>query len=74
MNSSTDRLLQELHEAIIGSATKPGVLELIRDHERRISRIEALGSGALKAVWTPILAAITSAVLTFLAAHGIGKR
>ena len=74
MDNQSDRLLKELHEAIIGSATKPGVLELIRDHERRIARIETLGANALRAVWAPVWAAISSAILTWLAMHGFGKR
>jgi hypothetical protein len=73
MTTPNDKMLKELHEAIIGTPTNPGILELLRDHERRISRIEMLGTNALKMVWAPIWAAISGGIVTWLAMHGIGK-
>ena len=74
MNPDQERILRELHEAVIGTPQHPGLLELVRDHERRISRIENVSTATVKGVIDRVFQILLAGAAGWISAHFPGTR
>lgn len=68
------RDVKDLRDAILGTPANPGIVELLRDHEKRISRIEAVGLGGVKLLWDRVAGPLLGAAAGYIAAHFPGTR
>lgn len=69
--------LKDVRRALMGDASQPGLLELVRDHERRLTAIEQLGRSAAGTVADKLLTSLLAAAAGaggWLAAHFTGTR
>lgn len=66
--------LKDIRKAVLGDLGQPGLVELVRDHERRLAAIEQLGRKAAGSVFDRLLQAATAGAMGWLAAHFGGTR
>lgn len=66
--------LKDIRKAVLGDVGQPGLVELVRDHERRLAAIEQLGRKVSTSVLERILQAATAGTVGWLAAHFGGTR
>ena len=74
MNPDQERILRELHDAIIGTPQHPGLLELVRDHERRLARIENISATTARSVLERLFQLIIAGAAGWFSAHFPGTR
>lgn len=74
MDARQERMLEELHDAIIGSVGKPGLMEQVRDIDRRLTRVETIATKGLAQVWERFLTVVASGAAAWIAAHFSGTR
>lgn len=67
-------MLRELHDAIIGSAARPGLAEQVRNLDSRVARLEGLVSKAGATLWDKAAALAAGAVAGYVGSHFPGTR
>lgn len=77
MDARQEKMLEELHDAILGAYGKPGLAEQVRNLETRLSRVEGLVTAAQRTLWSQFWQAVAIAGAaggTWIAAHFPGTR
>lgn len=66
--------VKEIRAAILGTPTHAGLVELVRDHERRLLAIEGLGRKTVGTIADRLLQAGIAGLAGWFAAHFPGTR
>jgi hypothetical protein len=74
MNDTQERMLAELHAAVVGTTTAPGLREKVDRLDERVRSIEAVRSGIARGFWERVGTAAVAAASGWFAAHFGGTR
>ena len=77
MDARQEKMLEELHDAILGSVGRPGLAEQVRSLESRLSRVEGLVTAAQTTLWAKFwqaLSLVGAAGASWFAANFHGTR
>jgi len=77
MDARQERMLEELHDAILGAVGRPGLAEQVRNLETRLSRVEGLVTAAQTTLWAKFwqaLSLVAAAGASWIVAHYPGSR
>lgn len=74
MTPEQERILREVHEAVLGTTKSIGLLEQVRDIDKRLMVLEGIRSKVSNGVFDRVLTAILASASGWLAAHFGGTR
>jgi hypothetical protein len=74
MDAKQERMLTELHEAIVGTAHGAGLRERVDRIDERVRAIESLRAGVSRGFWERAATAAVAAASGWFAAHFGGTR
>ena len=74
MNDTQERMLAELHAAVVGTTREPGLREKVDRLDERVRSIEAVRAGISRGFWERIATAAVAAASGWFAAHFGGTR
>lgn len=74
MDDLDRRMLTELHDAIIGTAQRPGLAEQVRGLDTRLTKVEALVTRAGQTLWDKGWALIAAGAAGWVTSHFPGTR
>ena len=67
-------MLRELHDAIIGTAARPGLAEQVRGLDGRVARLEGLVTKAGNTLFDKLFALAAGAAAGYVGSHFPGTR
>ena len=74
MDARQERMLEELHGAVVGTAHSAGLRERVDRIDERLRAIESLRSGVARGFWERIATAALAGASGWIAAHFGGTR
>lgn len=74
MDARQERLLEELHVAIVGNTKEPGLREKFDRLNERVMGLEAVKANIAKGFWERLATAAVAAASGWFAAHFGGTR
>jgi hypothetical protein len=69
-----ERILREVHEAVLGTTKSIGLLEQVRDIDRRLMALEGIRSRVSNTLFDRIVTALIASASGWFAAHFGGTR
>jgi hypothetical protein len=74
MDANQERMLAELHAAVVGTTREPGLREKVDRLDERVRNIEAIRAGISRGFWERMGTAAVAAASGWFAAHFGGTR
>ena len=74
MDANQEKMLVELHAAVVGTTREPGLREKVDRLDERVRNIEAIRSGISRGFWERVGTAAVAAASGWFAAHFGGTR
>jgi len=74
MDARQERMLEELHAAVVGTAQGAGLRERVDRIDERVRAIEGLRAGVARGFWERAATAAVAAASGWLAAHFGGTK
>lgn len=74
MEAHQERMLQELHAAVVGTTSSAGLRERVDRIDERLRAIEGLRAGVTRGFWERMATALLAGASGWVAAHFGGTR
>lgn len=74
MTPEQERILREVHEAVLGTTKSIGLLEQVRDIDKRLMALEGIRNKVSNNVFDRVVTAVIASASGWFAAHYTGTR